>query len=122
MALSLVTRTERGRAIVALAGDVDVVTAAELREHLAGVCAAEAGIIVDLTRVGFLDSAGLGVLVGALKRARARGGTLQLVCPDRRIRDVLTVTGLTREFGIHDTVDGAAGGSSAPPEGRPRGA
>lgn len=122
MALTLATRTEHGRAIVTLAGDIDVATAGELRDHLAGVCATEAWAIVDLSRVGFLDSAGLGVLVGALKRVRARGGTLQLVCPDRRIRDVFIVTGLARVFDIHDTVDGAACGSSVPPEGRPRGA
>lgn len=122
MALSLVTRAERGWAVVSPAGDIDVVTAAELREHLAGVCTAETGVIVDLTRVDFVDSAGLGVLVGALKRARARGGTLQLVCTDRRIRDVLTVTGLTSVLRTHATLDGVVGGSPVPPVGHPRGA
>lgn len=120
MALSLATRDERGWRIVSLTGEIDVITAPRLREHLAGACAAEAGIIVDLTHVDFLDSAGIGVLVGALKRARARGRTLHLVCPRHRIREVLTATGLARVFRIHDTLDGAASGARLPPEGRPR--
>lgn len=117
MALSLATRHDHGWTVVSLTGEIDVTTAPRLREYLAGAQAADPGVIVDLTRVDFLDSAGLGVLVGALKRARARGGTLQLVCPCHRIRDVLTVTGLTRVFRIHDTFDGAADGARVPSEG-----
>lgn len=107
MALSFVTRDDHGWTIVTLTGEIDVATVPRLREHLAGACACEAGIIVDLTRVDFLDSAGLGVLVGALRRARARGRTLRLVCPCDRIRYVLTRTGLTKVFRIDETLHGA---------------
>lgn len=119
MALSLATQHDRGWAVVRLTGEIDVTTAARLREYLAGVNAAEAGIVVDLTGVEFLDSAGLGVLVGALKRTRARGATMHLVCPCRRIRDVLAVTGLTRLFRIHDTLDGISDGTRARPDDPP---
>lgn len=122
MALSLVTRDDRGWTVVSLTGEIDVATAPRLREHLAAACASAPRIIVDLTHVDFLDSAGLGVLAGAMKRARFRGRTLRLVCPCRQIRNVLVMTGLAKVFWIHDTLDDAAGGTQNPPGDRPRGA
>jgi hypothetical protein len=54
-----------------------------------------------------LDSTGLGVLVGGLKRVRAHDGSLDLVCTQERILKIFRITGLTKVFGIHDTVDEA---------------
>jgi len=55
----------------------------------------------------FLDSNGLGVLVGCLKRVRAHDGSLDLVCTRERILKIFKITGLTKAFGIHETVDQA---------------
>ncbi len=121
MALSLVTCADRGWTVVSLAGEIDVATAPRLREHLAATRASAAKIIVDLTDVGFLDSAGLGVLVGAMKRSRARGGTVRLVCPCPQIREVLSLTGVAKVFLIEETVDGAAAGRPVHPEDGPSG-
>jgi anti-sigma B factor antagonist len=120
--LSLATKDARGWTVVGLTGEIDVATAPQLREYLAGICAGEAGIIVDLTHVSFLDSAALGVLVGAMKRAAARGRSLRLVCPRDRIRDVFALTGLTKVFRIHETLDGASAGTNVPPEDLPHAA
>jgi anti-sigma B factor antagonist len=60
-----------------------------------------------LDKVGFLDSTGLGVLVGGLKRVRAHDGSLDLVCTQQRILKILKITGLTEVFGIYETVDQA---------------
>ena len=62
-------------------------------------------LIVNLERVEFLDSTGLGVLVGGLKRVRAHDGSLNLVCTQERMLKLFRVTGLTKAFGIHETVD-----------------
>ena len=64
-------------------------------------------LVVNLGKVGFLDSAGLGVLVGGLKRVRAHDGSLDLVCTQQRILKTLKITGLTQVFGIYQTVDQA---------------
>jgi STAS domain len=66
-----------------------------------------AGTIVNMDQVEFLDSTGLGVLVGALKRVRAHDGSLDLVCTRERILKLFRITGLTKVFGIHQTVDQA---------------
>jgi anti-sigma B factor antagonist len=94
---------ERGEAVtlVVLRGDLDLGTAPDLRECLVKVIDEGARIVVDLEAVGFLDSAGLGILVGGLKRARTRGGDLELVCSSREILKPLEITGLDRVFTIH---------------------
>jgi len=60
-----------------------------------------------LDKLGFLDSTSLGLLAGALKRVRARDGSLDLVCTQQRILKILKITGLTEVFGIYETVDQA---------------
>jgi anti-sigma B factor antagonist len=54
-----------------------------------------------------LDSTGLGVLVGGLRRVRAHDGSLDLVCTQQRILKIFRITGLTEVFGIYETVDQA---------------
>ena len=56
-------------------------------------------LVVDMERVEFLDSTGLGVLVGGLKRVRAHDGSLDLVCTQERILKIFRITGLTKVFG-----------------------
>lgn len=101
--------TERGSwAVLAVAGEVDVATVPRLREQLHSLVAqGQHHIVVDLEGVDFLDSTGLGVLVGALKRVRTNGGDLALVCTQSRIRKVFEVTGLTKVFSLYDSVDEA---------------
>ena len=70
-------------------------------------------MILDLRGAAFLDSTGLGVLVGALKRYRTLGGDLHLVVNTSRIRSVFELTGLTNAFPIHDTVGSAVEAAGA---------
>jgi len=95
-------------AVLAVGGEVDVATAPRLREQLIGlVNQGSHRIVVDLTAVDFLDSTGLGVLVGGLKRVRAHDGSLRLVCTQERILKIFRITGLTKVFPIHSSVDEA---------------
>jgi anti-sigma B factor antagonist len=64
-------------------------------------------LVVNLDKVGFLDSTGLGVLVEGLKRVRAHDGSLDLVCTQQRILKIFRITGLMKVFGIHETADQA---------------
>lgn len=103
-----------GYAVLLVSGEVDVATVPRMREQLHSLVAqGDNRIVVDLDAVDFLDSTGLGVLVGALKRVRASGGDLQLICTQPRIRKVFEVTGLTKVFAIHDTLDEAVAGASS---------
>jgi anti-sigma B factor antagonist len=97
-----------GIEVVDVEGEIDISTAPRLRELLIDlVSQGNYQLIVNLDKVGFLDSNGLGVLVGGLKRARAHDGSLDLVCTRERILKIFKITGLTKVFGIHETVDQA---------------
>ena len=108
MDLSLSTRAEGEHTVVVVGGEIDVYTAPKLREQLIDlVSAGSYHIIVDMENVEFLDSTGLGVLVGGLKRVRAHDGSLRLVCTQERILKIFRITGLTKVFPIHVSVDEA---------------
>ena len=105
MELSLSTRAEGDRTIVEVGGEIDVYTAPTLREQLIDlVSQGHQHIIVDMERVEFLDSTGLGVLVGGLKRVRAQDGSLRLVCTQERILKIFRITGLEKVFPIYGSV------------------
>lgn len=105
MDLTLSTRREGDRTVVVVGGEIDVYTAPKLREQLVELeTAGQHDLVIDLEQVEFLDSTGLGVLVGGLKRVRAHDGSLRLVCTQERILKVFRITGLTKVFPIHDSV------------------
>ena len=94
--------------VVGVRGEVDIATAPKLREKLVELASRGAKqVIVDLDGVEFLDSTGLGVLIGGMKRLRGLDGDLTLVCTQPRILKVFEITGLNRAFIIHETVGAA---------------
>lgn len=100
--------------VITVAGELDVVGGPELRQHvIASVQDGHVNIVLDLTGVDYIDSFGLGVLVGVLKRARLAAGDIALVIPEPRVRRVLEVCDLDRVFRITKSVDEAVGDSSA---------
>jgi len=100
--------TKDGIEVVNVEGEIDIYTAPRLRELLIDlVNKNNYHLIVNIDKVGFLDSTGLGVLVGGLKRVRAHDGSLDLVCTRERILKIFRITGLTKVFGIHQTADQA---------------
>ncbi len=106
--LKLDHNNKDGIEIVDVEGEIDVYTAPRLRELLIDlVNNGHYQLVVNMEKVEFLDSTGLGVLVGGLKRVRAHDGSLDLVCTQERILKIFRITGLTKVFGIHDTVDEA---------------
>jgi anti-sigma B factor antagonist len=105
--VDLSTRECDGQVIVALRGELDVLDAAGVADALAAVTVREQWVVVDLAGLGFIDARGLGVLVSARKRARHAGGDLLLAAPQRRVVEVLAVTGLLSLFSVHTSVDEA---------------
>lgn len=108
MDLVVETRTQGPWAILDVTGEVDVFTAPKLRERIVqSIDQGHEKLLVNLDGVGFMDSTGLGTLVGGLKRMKERGGTLALVCSNRPVLRILTITGLDAVFSIHESVDKA---------------
>jgi anti-sigma B factor antagonist len=94
--------------VLSIVGDLDVVSAPKVRNEITRVFTdGAADLVIDLVAVPFLDSFGLGVLIGALKRARAKGGRLALVVADPGVRRLLDLTGLDEVFEVVESVDEA---------------
>jgi anti-sigma B factor antagonist len=112
--VSVTSRRSGDRTVVKVTGEIDVYTAPALREELqAHQEAGAADLVVDLTEVPFMDSTGLGVLVGSLKRARTTGGSLRLVIDQEKVLKVFRITALTQVFEIHPTVEEALAAGEA---------
>src|ERR1700722_709943 len=116
MELTLNVHSETpGFTVIEVGGEIDVYTAPKLREKL--ISLAESGsshLIVDMEGVEFLDSTGLGVLVGGLKRVRAHEGWIDLVCTQGRILRIFRITGLNKVFNIYETVPEAVAAHEPP--------
>jgi anti-sigma B factor antagonist len=108
MELSLATRTVAEHTVLEVGGEVDVYTAPRLRERLVELVDAGArNVVVDLGGVEFLDSTGLGVLVGAMKRLRVAHGRFGLVCSKEALLKIFRITALDQVFPIYPTVEAA---------------
>src|SRR5690242_10358695 len=92
-------------AVLQVSGEVDAYTAPMLREQIRELAAKDVvHLVADLSAVDFLDSTGLGALVGGLKRLREAGGSLALVITAPRILRLFQITGLTKVLAIHPSV------------------
>jgi anti-sigma B factor antagonist len=97
--------------VVRCEGRLDMSTAARLRDAIEEAVTPEMPrLVVDLTSTPFVDSSGLGVLVGGLKRARLHGGDLRIAGAGEPVRTVLRLTKLDQVLREYPTVDAAAEG------------
>jgi anti-sigma B factor antagonist len=101
--------------VIEVSGEIDVYTAPRLREKIISlVDAGKYHLIVDMEDVEFLDSTGLGVLVGGLKRVRSHDGGIDLVFTQVRILRIFRITGLSKVFDIYDSVADAVAAKPPP--------
>lgn len=90
-------------------GEVDALTAPALRQGLAEAASFDLHVVIDLAGVTFVDSSGLGVLVGAIHRVRATGHAVILCAPNSSVGRALAVAGLRRIVDVVDSVEEARG-------------
>jgi anti-sigma B factor antagonist len=90
-----------------LRGSLDIATSPTVRAALTDATEHDnKEIIVDLTQLEFLDSTGLGALIGAHRRAAQQGGSLRLIVHEGAISRLLNITGLIRVLAVyHDLED-----------------
>ena len=94
--------------IVSVTGEIDLFTAPEFKQRMSALIdAGRSRIVVDLTETTFIDSSSLGVLIGAHRRLKLRGGSLVVVCNDEAIAKTFKITGLDGVFTLAPTVEAA---------------
>ena len=110
MDLELESSKRDGQTVLTVRGEIDVYPAPRLRQAIVDlVDAGSVNLVIDMEKVDFLDSTGLGVLVEGLKRVRTRGGDLSIVVTQDKIVKIFEITGLNKVFPIHGTRDEALG-------------
>ena len=100
-----ITRTDDGDAVVlALSGELDVISAPELAEQLDALAAdASPRVLLELSRLTFVDSAGVSVLVKARHEAEANGRRLILRGATEQVHQVFSVLGLAGWLDVEDS-------------------
>lgn len=107
-----VRHLESGVAVLRLEGNLNMVSAAAVREAITSlVSQGDARIVVDLAAVGFLDSSGLGALIGGLKTTRQAGGDLRIAGAGEQVRMVLSLTNMERVLTPYSTPEEAFPGA-----------
>ena len=106
--LTITTGTQGEWTVVTAAGEVDIATSPALSQAMQESIADTTRLVVDLGRVSFLDSTGLGVLVKALNACNEDGSELRLVVTDPNVLKVFEVTALDDVFSIHQSLGDAA--------------
>jgi anti-sigma B factor antagonist len=112
--LRLSSKSQGGFVIVAVGGELDVVTGRQFDEYLAQARSDHKRVILDLSAVDFMDTGSLAVIVGHWKQLTTAGGTLLLAGARYRYTKTLWITGLAERLPLYDTVDEAlAAGAEA---------
>ena len=87
-------------------GELDAYTVTDFREAL-GELSTHPRVVIDLSEVPFMDSAGLGALIGGIRRAREHGGEVAVACSRPTLTRLLHTTGFDRIVPVTDTLDAA---------------
>ena len=105
--LNVSSRFHDDHTFVTIGGEIDLYTAPRLHSELAGLLAEgmPARVVIDMSAVEFCDSTGMNVLLSCLRRARERGGDLEIAAPKPAVRKILQVTGLDSVFTLVEDAD-----------------
>lgn len=111
MHLQVTTETVDAATVVSASGELDLHTAPDLDAALRSATQAQAPLIlVDLSRVDFMDSTGLSVMVAAVAAARQYGGEIRVVAVTDKIIKVFTLTGVDQQLAMFGSRDEALSG------------
>lgn len=118
MQLEIEIRPDRGRHVVIPRGELDLVTQSQLKEAINElVVTGHVHLVVDLDETTFMDSTGLGALIGARRKTHAFMGSFAIVCSQERMLKLFRITSLDKVFAIHashDTIAPLDGAAAAP--------
>lgn len=112
--MEITTEENDDHTVCRFRGELDAYTVDEARAVLHGVVRAPL-VLLDLCEVGFVDSAGIGCLIGAIRRAREAGGEVAVVSSRPALTRILHTTGFDRIVAVRETVGDALAAAKAGP-------
>ncbi len=96
-------------------GELDAYTVSTFRDALSELAEVER-LLIDLSEVPFMDSAGLGALIGGIRKTREANGEVTVACGRPTLTRLLHTTGFDRIVPVTETVEDAAAALVNPPE------
>ncbi len=94
-----------GIPVLKVAGEIDLYTSPDFKSAIISIIDnGKKDIVIDLSEVGYMDSGGFGVLLGAVRRVKPLSGSINLVGCSENIRRILNITRLDTIFGLYPTV------------------
>lgn len=106
--MNIEQRDSANAVVLAVEGRLTAAVAPQLRTAVSDLVAAgRTRLVVDLAKVDFIDSSGLGALIGALKATRVAGGDLRIAAAGEQVRQVLRLTNLDRVLHVYPDAEGA---------------
>ena len=108
MQLQIDVTQRHGYTILSPQGEIDFATGPQLKDAInERESAGDVNLVMDLQAVDFIESTGLGALIGGRRRAHALKGSLRLVCTEEQLLKIFRITGLDKVFAIYDSVEQA---------------
>lgn len=108
MQLQIDVTQRHGYTILSPQGEIDFATGPQLKDAITErLIAGDVNLVMDLQAVDFIESTGLGALIGGRRRAHALKGSLRLVCTEEQLLKIFRITGLDKVFAIYDSVEQA---------------
>jgi len=108
MQLQIDVTQRHGYTILSPQGEIDFATGPQLKDAInERLIAGDVNLVMDLQAVDFIESTGLGALIGGRRRAHALKGSLRLVCTEEQLLKIFRITGLDKVFAIYDSVERA---------------
>jgi anti-sigma B factor antagonist len=102
------TVTDEGIVVLVISGSMDVATVPQLRDLVVRLIdEGHHRLVLDMDGVDFIDSIGLGVIVGVVHRLRPHDGSIAVAAPSKQVRQVLQITQLVRVVALYDTTAAA---------------
>ncbi|MGZ4427817.1 MAG: STAS domain-containing protein [Nocardioidaceae bacterium] len=121
MQLNVETRIDGDLGVIEAKGEIDMASAGMLRQAVTDLLGnGVSRLVLDMTTVTFIDSTGLGILVGARKKLQHLQGSFSVVCQSPRILRLFNITGLAAALSVYPTYEDAVGALQSPanPEAR----
>jgi anti-sigma B factor antagonist len=110
MLLQIDVDHREGFTVLSPRGEIDFATGPQLKDAITeSLMTGDVRLVIDLLDVDFIESTGLGALIGGRRRAHTLGGSLVLVCTEQQMLKIFRITGLDKVFTIYDTVEEAVG-------------
>ena len=99
--MQISTRTSNDVHIVAISGSLDSATSPEAQKSLDGVLAGAKKVVLDVSNLDYISSAGLRVLLGVAKKLRASGGALRLFGLNQSVKEVFEISGFSTILSVY---------------------